>query len=470
MKGGAAGPDPLGGGRGRGRVDSRSARFLLVALALVGLLGCGAATRPPDVVVVVVDTLRPDHLGFYGYERETAPFLAELAARSLVFDDAVSTSSWTAPSTASLFTGLNAPTHGVVQGFFAHRRHVAAIEAEGATRLALNRMPDGLATLPELFARAGYRCFGVATNPNIGPEIGFARGFHAFRRLDPRESPDERWTPAQATAEQALEVVLGWREEMRGEAPFFLYVHLNDPHAEYNRRAPWYVDAGSRLQKLVSAYDSEISYTDRVVGRLYDELDLGDESVIVVLSDHGEAFGEHGALTHNFATGLYREVNRVLFMLHAPQIEPGRTRAPVSLVDVLPTLLALAELPEPEGRDGWSLAPLIGEDAQDFERVLGTRFRFAHRAYVGDGVERAHWAAMRGRWKLIQSGRRRELYDMVADPGERRNRADEAGASRGALETALDAFRLRPGAAREVGPVELDARDLDRLRALGYAE
>ena len=138
-----------------------------IALAVVAACsGAGPENRRPNVVLVVIDTLRPDHLGFYGHPHETAPFLAKVAAKSSVFTNAFSTSSWTVPSVASLFTGLYPTRHGVIEGLFAHEMRRDKMMARGATTLELARIADDVATLPEHFRRGGYR--GFASEPDRG--------------------------------------------------------------------------------------------------------------------------------------------------------------------------------------------------------------------------------------------------------------------------------------------------------------
>ena len=153
--------------------SNRLVRMLL--LTMLATCGCAPGEPPqrPNVVVIVLDTLRPDYLGFYGYEKEMAPFLARLANESVVFERAFSTSSWTAPSTSSLFTSLYPPQHGAVEGFMMHQLRTKWREREGTEIIPLNRLPSDRALLPEIFQSMGYRTFGIATNVNIGDEIGF---------------------------------------------------------------------------------------------------------------------------------------------------------------------------------------------------------------------------------------------------------------------------------------------------------
>lgn len=458
---------------------------VLVA-CLAGGTGAGCAEDPParpNVVVVTLDTLRPDHLDFYGYERSTAPFLTEVAARSAVFLEAVSTSSWTAPATASLFTGLDPTAHGVTQGFFAHRRHARAVEREGRQEIRLNRLPDRLATLPERFADAGYTTFGIATNVNVGPEIGFARGFDHFRRLDPEPvSPAERARMvvprrrASATAGEALSVLAAWQPLLERTGPWLLYVHLNDVHSPYRMREPWYRHSPLEPERRRSAYDSEIRYLDEALRQLATRLRIGPQTLLVVVSDHGEGFGEHGVLGHY--RGLWRELNRVLMMVSAPGlgVEPQRRSERVGLVDVLPTVLDLAGLPPPEEAHGLSLAPLLrrGPGAEALARRLEDRALLAHRMKRDAETEEHTWAVLQGRWKLVQGREGTALFDLKTDPGEQRDRSAERPEVRARLEARLDALRRRglPGGDREghTATVEMDRETLENLRALGYVD
>jgi arylsulfatase A-like enzyme len=429
-------------------------------------------------VVVVIDTLRADHLDAYGYARETAPFLRDLASRSVLFFDALSTSSWTAPATASLFTGLYPNRHQVNLGFFAHRRRVSRIERTGGASIPLNRLSEEVATLSELLRGLGYRTFGLAANVNIGSEIGFDRGFDRFERFAARPlGPEHRddvlgeHPRVSAPAERVYTRLLDWEAEIRRSEPYFLYLHLNDPHQPYHKRRPWFREGLGAQATLESAYDSEISYTDAVLEKIYARLELSRNTLLLVLSDHGEAFGERGFYGH--PRGLYRELNRILLLVSGPDlgIQPGVSRARVSIVDILPTLMARLGGEPPENRDGWSLSPLLdgGEARARLERALEGRVRFAHRAQILPRGLGESWAAMRQGWKLIHESGGWELYDTDADPGERRNVLREHPEIRARLEPDLVAFRAAAQAAAGT-PVEvqIDAETLEALRALGY--
>ncbi|MCB9915928.1 MAG: sulfatase [Planctomycetes bacterium] len=447
-------------------VRARVVRGLALACAL-GLAACGArepAAPRPDVLLVVVDTLRPDHLGFQGYERETAPFLAELAARGAVFERAFSTSSWTAPSTASVFTGLYPPRHGVVQGFFAHF-HQAGGEQAAPADLVLQRLPGDHPTLPELFHAAGYRTYGLATNLNIGPEIGFDRGFDRFERLD------------DVPAAQVLARLDAWRDELDADdgRPRFLYLHLNDVHAPYVPRKRWYRDAGDERARRISAYDSEISYLDEQLREAARAHGFGADALVAVVSDHGEEFQEHGNWFHGFS--LHRELNQVLLVLAGPGVPARRVPVNVSLVDVLPTLVDLAGLgadaTREAARNGRSLAPLLGSEPEA-EAALASyaeRTLLAHREQLVNGEPMHAWVVLQGRWKLYEQGGVRRLYDLWSDVRELHDLLADEPEVAARLGAVLDQEKARGIDVHGDGTaVELDAELLERLSSLGYAK
>jgi len=324
----------------------RLARFVtraLVVAALPALFACPRMeARRPNVLVVVVDTLRADHLSFYGYPVETAPFLAAQAARSVVFENAWSTSSWTAPAAASLFTGVYPVEHGVHLG-------VNAVEMlqRGGAKVTLDRVPDALETLPELMRGLGYRTFGVSDNPNVSEAQGFAAGFDRF------ENYDYAGAPRVNASVEALLPEIGSAER------WFVYLHYMDPHQPYHPRRrylqrPRGADAHAASR---AAYDSEIGWVDEHIRRAFELLRVDDATLVVFAADHGEEFGDHGGTSHRFK--LYEELTRVPFFLRVPDLPPRRVTVPVSLVDLRPTLRALLGLPPSEQDSGVDLTPVM---------------------------------------------------------------------------------------------------------------
>lgn len=468
---------PVGPRRLRAGLGQIAVSQIALGLIAVGLAACGGSSEPgnppaqaipaakrPDIVVVLIDTLRPDYLEVGGGTRETAPFLKELAGRSVVFPRAISSSSWTAPSTATVFTGLYPPEHGVVQGFFAHERLAQAKgakddgdgdESMGDENLSLVPLPRSRKTLAEHLHEAGYQTFGVASNVNIGSELGFDRGFDRFSKT------------RQAPASELFATLLGWRGELAPDRPHFFYLHLNDVHKPYEGREPWYTPRADPHKDDAERYRSEIRYVDEGLRGLFAEMGWGPETATLVLSDHGESFGEHNMRGHGFS--LHAEVNHVLMMLSAPGL-PGGGRVVdrnVSLLDVLPTVLDLAGL-DPTGLEGCSVVPLArGDEAA--RAAFDERVLFAHRL-GDDGVL---WAAVQGDWKLIldEVKGRQLLFDVAGDPRELENRLGREADVAKRLEQELERFK------RTVRPVEdtsvqvpMDQALMEHLKSLGYVD
>ena len=409
------------------------------------LEGAGdTASGHRNVVVVLLDTLRPDHLELYGYEHETAPFLASIGAHSMVFDAAFSTSSWTAPATASMLTALYPDRHGVQIGLTVAGT-VEASEARPVRRLA-RRLP----MLPEVFRQHGYRTFCVANNPNVHRGLGFGRGFDEF-------FPEDDFD-----AGQLFDVVRDWMSALDDDTPFLLYLHLNDVHSPYDERAAWSRGGGDDAPTV--RYDSEIGYVDDELRRLFEEFGFLGRDVVVFLSDHGEEFGDHGGEGHSFQ--LYDELQRVLMTWHVPLpgFVPGRCSENASLVDVLPTLVDVLGWDPLPDLDGRSLAgALRGSPTSAADRPL-----FAHRASYGRSDD--IYSVIVGEWKLIQrTDQAPELYHLGLDPGELENRSELEPARTERLSELLQDWLGRDSGplGREV-QVEIDDELERELRELGY--
>jgi len=467
----------------------------LAALAIV-LIFTGSCAKSVEsrrnVVVIVVDTLRADRLGTYGCPRGTAPFLEELARKSLVFDNAWSPSSWTLPAAVSTMTSVHPFQHGVT--------NFDGLElAPGEEPIPVNCIPDEVETLAETLGRAGYRTYGVVSNILVGAEVGFDRGFDRYVKLEDDD------------ADAVNAHVMSWREEMLRGEPYFLYVHYIDPHDEFHAREPWFEEAladgeagwielaaqlpdtfasmdwlatrldpgpewlGDRraselsaeeLQRLIAwmraAYDSEIGFVDSRICELYERLGMED-AIVFVLADHGEEFYEHGALTHG--QNLYSETVRVPLFLSLPGDEPpsGRIEANVTTLDLVPTLRALLGLPasgQDQGRDllrEHDLRPILGHLAG---KAADEEF---------DGELRS---VVFGEYRLITSSDGRvELYDILLDPGETIDLAQEepdvVEELLGVLDGSIEDAHVYPRATRIPG-VASDAM-LEHLSGIGYA-
>src|SRR5262245_29732180 len=379
----------------------RDARPLGTPAEIAGL----AARGDLNLLFVLVDTLRADHLGTYGYARDTSPTLDALAATGIRFAHQSSQSSWTKCSMASLWTGLYPVRTGVT-------RSPQALPEDA-------RMPA------EILRDAGFRTYGIWRNGWVGPAFGFSQGFEVY--LSPRATP----IPASVRREKPTVGVAGTDQDLvssaieflrtHGEERWFLYLHLMDVHQYvYDEETALFGTSYSDL------YDNSIRWVDRVLARLVREIDargLRERTLIVVAADHGEAFGEHGREGH--ARDVYREVTTTPFLLSLPfRLEPGIVvEAPTQNVDVWPTLLDLLGLPPLDGVDGRSRVPEIlaaarGEPAHESD---GPRFAHIDQTW-GRTREAPHpmVAVSEGQYRLVHraAAGRSELYDHAADPRE----------------------------------------------------
>jgi arylsulfatase A-like enzyme len=438
----------------------RSSWSRAVAAALLLLLGCGRDRRP-DVLLIVLDTVRADHLSVYGYERRTSPALEALARDGVLYRRAIAPGTWSVPSHASLFTGVLPSVHG------ANR----AGDKMSSPIYALSRQAP---TLTQRMREANYRTRAFVGNHGyLDPVFGFARDFDRYDR--------EHMRPAGRLAERTID----WLRRRRGRS-VYLFINIMDAHAPYEpqppydrmfpgrldrpvERNPWraallskHLPSPEEMEHYRSQYDGEIRYIDDRLAEIFAALkELGryDNALIVVTADHGESFGEHGTLGH----GGFPYDDQV----HVPLIVkyPGNSRRgvvdePVSLIDVAPTILAQLGLPPlgPGQTPLWEHRDLVVSEQ-----------------IAGDSVERAAYDAS-GHVLTETVGpngaRDLRLYDLRTDPGEEHPldpQADPAGRRLDAGLRALLAGLPHLPRGELVHP-ESDRKLQRRLRALGYVE
>ena len=420
-----------------------------------------------NIVLVVVDTLRVDRLQIGGYHRETAPFLTSLAQQGVVFENAYSGSSWTAPAMASMFTSIYPDHHGVTTGLHFQLKDKAPDHE--ADSIGLNRIPKVKETLPEVLKQAGYRTFAVADNPNICEEMGFTRGFDFFDGGSYRGAP------------VVTNKVDQWSKEIaQGEAPYFLYVHYMDPHKPYHKSGlPYEDELGSYARELriqSGLYDTEIRYVDRFFQRMFRGLNLDKNSLVIFVSDHGEQFGEHGGSGHGVK--LHEELIRVPLMMVAfdesgdPVFEHTKVRKTTSTIDLLPTLRELLNLPSNEREEGVSLAPfLLGQAAP--EEGDG-RSVFSHRSGVQMGRDVVLHSVVEGNLKLIDNGGEMapRLVDLIEDPLELVDLSAERPEDYKRMLKIFEDHLSRPRSVQREfsGTLELSEEDLAELGRLGYLD
>jgi arylsulfatase A-like enzyme len=466
---------------------------VLVGLALlVSACGSAAPPRPPNVLVLVLDTLRADRLGAYGNTRGLTPFLDSLAARDVVFRHAYAASSWTMPSVASLLTSRFPAQHGVIQ--------ITSV------------LPDSEITLPEVLAAHGFATAAFSANRTIAPGRGFGQGYQraegwdamplaraTTRRLDGSGAFD---VPPRAdfVNRAALEWLDGLGHDPARRPPVFLYLQYMETHHPFTPPAetlarlrgdrpypqlsgvngamlvqPWMPIAmnDELLAGIRDTYDAEVATLDAELRELFAGLEARgvlDHAVVVVVADHGDELWEHEALSHGHT--LYEELIHVPLIIGAPGARfHGQVDDVVSLVDVAPTILALVGVPIPPEFEGRSLVPWL-EGGSRPQSGVSPRNACSELLPHNEQTRRLgeRRAVVAGRLKLIAGpGDQRTFYDLAADPAEQHplSAVDDSGLLVGALEQAV-ARAQRTATTPKREPLDEESRA--RLRALGYAE
>jgi arylsulfatase A-like enzyme/tetratricopeptide (TPR) repeat protein len=403
----------------------------------------GSATKEPafahpNVLLVTIDTQRADHLGCYGYKAAVTPTLDALAARGVRFATAVGHAPLTAPSHASILTGLTPLKHGV-------RDNGAFV------------LPAAVRTLAQDFEAAGYRTAAFVSGFPLKRRFGFDRGFQLYDDHLPRGKDARRTAYVERTADRTTDAALAWLDAppvAGGEqSPLFLWVHYFDPHAPYEAPAEF-------MSRVATPYDGETAFVDAQLARLLQRFDAaakGRPGYVLVTADHGESLGEHGEDTHGIF--VYDATIRVPFLLAGPGLRPRVVERPVARgIDVLPTLLDYAGLTarSVEGRslrraaEGERLA-----DEPSYAESLHPQLQYG-------------WAPLHAwrtaKYKVIEAPRL-ELYDLEADPGETHDRSGEEATRLAGMRSELQRAMATttPDAAQAA-----DAETQERLAALGY--
>ena len=382
-----------------------------------------------NILIILVDTLRADHVGSYGYARSTTPHLDRLSEESSVFDHAYSHSPWTMPSVASLLTSLTPRDHGITDW--------------------QQPLDERFLTLAEWLSTKGYSTAAFVSHIIFRRKFQFNQGFRHYDQSVLRIGQSE----SISTSKEVTDLAVHWLRE-REDAPFFLWVHYFDPHSVYLSH-----EGFAFGDHPIDRYDSEIAFTDNQIGRLLDavrEEGILDDTIILFVADHGEEFLDHGGLEHSRT--LFEELIRVPLMIRVPGVSPDRIREIVGMQDLAPTLLDLAGIEKPAEFRGESI-PLVdgrfqpGEDRTIFAETL----RFADKRGIRTG-----------RWKLIEDRENGavSLYDLETDPGESRDAAADNPDVFRKMKGVLDCYYEVPRAS--IGEVELSEELKNDLKSLGY--
>ena len=400
-----------------------------------------------NVVLIVIDALRADHLPFYGYEKNTAPFLWELSKQSVVFENAFSASSWTSPGTASIFTSMYPYQHGVLMGLLAIR-NAQKIDPN----VKINRIPDEIDTITEVMKKNGYRTYGVADNLNIGEKQGFTQGFDKFETYLYKEAPKVNQT------------IKNWKSQLMGNGKYFLYIHYMEPHAPYHPRKPWFKPNEDPDKERISAYDSEINFADVHIKELFESLAWDKNTILIITADHGEGLWDHGMMTHG--KSLYREELHVPLMIYLPGGKPGRRISTnASTIDILPTVRDLLGFPQDKSDEGMSLVPLMENQKND----LDSRNIYSY-LWVKT-YKKIEWkSTIYKNWHfLIHMPQSRLLYSLLLDRKEQDNKSGKARAIVLELEKRYeDFFKKCKKFKQKSTRYKLDKKETDKLKSLGY--
>jgi arylsulfatase A-like enzyme len=452
---------------------------MMLLAALAGACGGSRADddgRPRNVILISIDTLRPDHLGCYGHERDTSPTLDAVAKRGVRFTDVTAAAPWTLPSHATMLTGLYPSHHGV-------KSHET-------------RLPERIVTLGEELQSHGFETFAVVNTWNVGaPQFELDQGFQRFRYIV--ETEEDTRSRQQKTFNNGDTVVATAKEmfaEHDEDKPFFLFLHFYDVHTDFTPRpeykekfvGPYSGRLTGRTQQLIGLrnrgeklsegdvrwlremYDAEIRQLDDLLGRFFGWLDdegLSDDTLFVITSDHGEEFLEHGSVLHGRTQ--YQELLRIPLLIEGPGVPAGTViDTAVHGVDVTPTILALMGIPSSVPRDGLDLSALWKGG------TLPERLLFAeadHNNKIDGKLTVDTLCAVRRGFDKLHFNRysqQQELYDLAQDPFEQRDLRAQQPELSDQLRRELESFEAG-AVAGEAIPAPT-AEEQQKLDALGY--
>jgi len=450
--------------------------ILIATLAVWALRPFGPPPRP-NILLIILDTTRWDHLSCYGYAEKTTPTIDKFAEEAVRYEYAISPSSWTLPAHASLFTGMLSTHHG------AHFGSGAETEVERIHDLSFYPLHSSHVTLAEELKKAGYRTAGIVSSPVLKAKLGFGKGFDYY---DDYKLFDRR-------ANEVSTLATDWLIEHRSLSsgrPFFLFLNYYDPHTPYNPPAPWgeenvpddliYIYSGhyddvlrgardltdDERSVLLKQYDGEIRFMDNQIERLFFEmrrLGLYDSTWIIVTADHGESFGEHRLLEHGRA--LYEDLIRVPLIMKYPKdnAKKGVIKRRVSILSIMPTILEYIRQPVPTTVETGTLHDknqvLVSEAFRDITWVT----------FYGKRFDRSQKALYDGNYKWIwNSSGNHELFAIIQDPAEMNNLAGTLPHVEKRCQARLEPLIQESNRMAELTPLEIDEELKDRLRALGY--
>lgn len=435
------------------------------------LTGCGKRQQEkrPNIILVVIDTLRADHMGCYGYQRNTTPNIDRLAAEAILFKNAISAAPWTLPSFATLLTS----------------QYPCVLGIRGKLAVMDKRFP----LLSQVLKQYNYTTFGVFAAGNLLPQLGFGRGFDFYYdRRSPRRG-------AGITSPVITSEGISFLRKSH-KSPFFLLLHYFDPHYNYilHKQYDYYpnyrgmvknnhsiIDLWHKLNELseddirylLALYDSEIAFTDEYIEQLLDELKkhgFYENSIIIITSDHGEEFIERGWLGH--AITLHEELLHVPLIMKFPGYKPRVIDSPVGLIDIVPTIYQYLGLKIPKGLGGKAL-DLSRDDTIENRPIFSETFNSQKLRPNPKPV--AFRSIVLGNWKFIydETNDSEQVYHLSEDPHERNDLSSQRSAQNKMLRGLLSKWINHVKTKQRLGPTQ-DATELltpdqrEELESLGY--
>jgi arylsulfatase A-like enzyme len=422
-------------------VNYKLMQYFILSLSFITIFLSEAVALTPDnlqdndstnsfnIVLITIDTLRADHLSCYGYERKTSPNIDKIAQNGFIFKNAMAPSSWTAPSVASLCTSLYPISHGMVHGI-----------ADTINNQEI--LSNNITTLAEILKARGYRTFGVVSNSHLDKKFGFGRGFDYFKCLP--------FLPASFVHE----TIDSWADTIRKSDKYFLWVHYFDPHWPYwpyQPREPWLDKYLAEMQdsdmdykrslikKILSGkhhavaplltqnhpralfllkalYDSEINHVDSYVGTLIEKFNLNTNTLIIITSDHGDEFLEHGSIGHG--NNLYWETIHIPLIIKLPEGANGKiTEQPVNLVDIMPSILYIIGIAPPEQSVGSSVF------TRNELKKFSLRDEKSPYSFAELDLKNSLKTIITPEWKYIYDYHKKveQLYNLTTDPFEQKD-------------------------------------------------
>lgn len=470
------------------KVNTSVFLFILVLAVITG--GCDKKierkSNYPDILVVLVDALRADHLPIYGYPLNTAPFFTKWAENGVIFENAIAQSSWTKSSVASLFTSSYPSVYGVF----------TSPELDDPERFFNEKdvlSPHAL-TLAEVLANKNYQTAAFSTNHHVVPMVGFEQGFGVFKIVDVIDY-DKVYKPS---ADEVNGAFLKWAKRLKTQKPFFAYLHYMDVHGPY-APPPQYKDAfmsyhrsqplrelteeeygklrysrldnGSRiLNEYMALYDAQILCWDSFFEQLWHkivEIGLDKNLMVIVIADHGEAFFEHGHCDHGYS--LHIEEIRVPMVFYMPaRLSKGRVKETAALIDVAPTILGMLGIEKPKMWEGEDLMGLLQGKTLGSRKIFSELDIPVRGRYVSFVEGKKHWIYN------LQSEQLEFVYDLENDPHENINLLDKVAKEKRLEVEEMFKNWLADERSKRIPPavvrpnLKLSKRDLKALQSLGY--